>query len=395
MNCTGTRLIAFTLVLIGLAANNAAADCCPFCGMQGQTLTGEVTEASLVLYGTLANARLDPANDLGQGSTDLHIETIIKKHDIAAGKKVITLPRYLPAEGKNSKFLIFCGVFQDKIDPYRGISVKADSAIVKYLQGALTAKDKPIEDRLRFFFDYLDNTDIEVSNDAYKEFANADYKDYRNMAKKLPADRIVQWLKDPDTPAFKFGLYASMLGHCGTEKDADFLRKMLDGEKERLLSGTDGVLAGYAMLKPKEGWSYIRGILGDASKDFMMRYAALRSARFFWDYRSDLIGNKETVEAVKLLLDQSDIADLAIEDLRKWGQWHLCDQILGLYGQKSHDVPVVRRAILRFAINCQERQPKAAQFVAELRKKDPELVKDTEELLKLEIDTAPKTTTGK
>ena len=33
------------------------------------------------------------------------------------------------------------------------------------------------------------------------------------------ATELVKWLKDPDTPAFRIGLYASLLGHCGTPKD--------------------------------------------------------------------------------------------------------------------------------------------------------------------------------
>src|SRR3989442_10049293 len=102
-----------------------------------------------------------------------------------------------------------------------------------YLKGALAIKDEKMPKRLRFFFDYLDNADTEVSNDAYKEFANADYKDYHDMAKSLPADKVAKWLQDPETPSFRYGLYASMLGHCGTDKHAELLRKMLDDPQKR------------------------------------------------------------------------------------------------------------------------------------------------------------------
>jgi len=108
------------------------------------------------------------------------------------------------------------------------VPVPADSDMVKYIKGALEVKDKSIGARLRYYFDYLDNKDTEISNDAYKEFGNADYKDYRDMAKELPADKIAKWLEDPNTPAFRYGLYASMLGHCGAAKHAALLRTMLD-----------------------------------------------------------------------------------------------------------------------------------------------------------------------
>jgi hypothetical protein len=370
----------------------APAICCPFCGMQGQTLTGEVNQASMVLFGTLTNARLDPNGGFGQGATDLRIEAIIKKHEILGDQKVITLPRYVPTDNNKSKFLIFCDVFKGKIDPYRGVPVKANSDMVKYLQIALALKDKDINTRLKFFFDYLDNADLEISNDAYREFGNADYKDYRDMARDLPADKIAKWLQDPDTPTFRFGLYGSMLGHCGTAKHADLLRKLLDDPDKRLSSGVDGVLAGYILLQPKEGWAYLRGILRDPSKEFMLRYAALRSARFFWDSEPKVKGKivvdkKDVVLAVCLLLEQNDIADLAIEDLRKWNCWDMADRVLPLYDQKSHDIPIVKRAILRFALNCP--QTKDGSLVQRVRKQDPELVKDVEELLKLETSVPP------
>jgi hypothetical protein len=376
------RQVSLLIALGALLCLALPLPACPFCSMQGQTLIGDVNQASMVLYGTFTNSRLD-GGELGQGSTDLKIEAVIKSHEILGDRKEITLPRYVPSD-KNSKtkFLVFCDVFKGKIDPYRGVPVQADSDMVAYLKGALAVKDKPIGERLRFYFDFLDNKEVEISNDAYKEFGNADYKDYRDMAKGLPADKIARWLEDPNTAAFRFGLYASMLGHCGTPEHAALLRKMLEDPQKRVSTGVDGVLAGYTMLQPKEGWAFIRGLLKDPSKEFMLRYAALRAVRFFWDSRPDVVDKKELSEGVCLLLPQSDIADLAIEDLRKWGRWDMCGQILDLADKKSHDVPIIRRATLRYALSCPD--PKAAAFVEQWRKRDGEMVKDTEELLKLE-----------
>src|SRR5262249_5334574 len=140
-------------------------------------------------------------------------------------------------------------------------------------------------------------------------------KDYRDMAKKLPADKIAKWLEDPNTPAFRYGLYASLLAQCGQEKHGDLLRKKLDDPKFRVGSSIDGVFVGYVILRPKDGWKYVRGILADPKQDFTFRYAALRAIRFLWDQRPDVIEKKQLVEGVALLLDDGTIADLAIEDL--------------------------------------------------------------------------------
>jgi hypothetical protein len=372
--------MVFLLAVAALATTALSQTCsCPFCSMQGQTLTGEVGQATMVVYGDLGNAK---DNGDGTGTTDLLIETVIKPHKKCEGQKKVTLERYIPPEGRY-RYLVFCDVFKDKVDPYKVVAVQKDCDMAKYLQGALERKDEPVGKRLRFFFDYLDNADLEISNDAYKEFANADYKDYRDMARDVPAERVVKWLKDDKTPAFRFGLYASMLGHCGTKKDAAVLRELLDNPVRRAGSGVDGMLAGYVMLDAGQGWPYVRQILQDGKKEFMLRYAALRAVRFLWDNRPDLVAHKDLKEGAAGLLEQADIADLAIDDLRKWSCWDMADRVLGVLGKPPGEVPIVRRAILRFCLSCKA-SPAAERYVAEQRKKDAQAVADVEELLKLE-----------
>jgi hypothetical protein len=357
---------------------------CPFCSdLGGQTLTGDVNQASMVVFGSLSNPRLDPNGDFGAGQTDVIIEAVIKPHEYLTDKKIITLPRYVPVDKKNDKkWLIFCDIFKGKLDPYRGIPLESPD-MVKYLQGAIAVEKKETPIRLRFFFDWLDHKEIELANDAYKEFAKSEYKDFAEMAKDIPADKVAKWLQDPNTPAYRLGLYGSMLGHSGKAEYGALLKKLLEDPQKQTSSGIDGMLAGYALLKPKEGWEYIRTILKDPAKQFLLRYAALRAVRFFWDTRPDVIDKKEQVEAVCLLLDQSDISDLAIEDLRKWKQCQVLDRVLELRDKKTHDVPIIQRSILRFALSCAD-NPKAEAFVKAARQKDANWVKDVEELLKLE-----------
>jgi hypothetical protein len=378
----------FTLTLLVGAALPAAASAFTFCCINSSTLIDEINQAGMVLYGTLTNAKPDDNDEPGQGTTDLHIEAIIKAHEILGkNQKVITLPRYVPPTDKKLKHLIFCDPFKGKVDPYRGVPVSADSDLLKYIKGALEVKDKDIRTRLRYYFDYLGNKELEISNDAYKVFSQEDYKDYRDLAKKLPADLIAKWLEDPNTPSYRYDLLAKLLGHCGQDKHAVLLRKMLDDPRKRGGSGFDGFLIGYTLLKPKEGWAYVKGILEDPKKDFMVRYAALRTVRFFYDWRPDVVKRKVLIEGTRKLLKQSDVADLAIEDLRKWKNWDSCDQILALHNMPSFNVPIVRRAILRFALCCPGK--KAEDYVEQCRKKDPQGVQDVFDLLIVEYGEAP------
>ncbi len=370
-------LLAAVVVWVSLARTAPA---CPFCSEEkGPTLVGDFAQAAMVLMGSFSNPQLGKGG-LEEGTTDFTVEEVIKGHDIIKGKKIITLPKYI--QQAKRKFVIFCDVYKGNIDPYRGVELQPGSEMVKYLKGAVGMKDKAPPERLRYYFDFLNSGDFEVGIDAYREYAKADYKDYKEMAKTLPVDTLAAWLRDPKTPAFRYGLYASLLGHCGKDEHAKLLRAMIDDPEKRKGSGIDGILAAYVMLQPKEAWAYLDDLLKDSKQDFLMRYAGLRTLRFLWDQRPDLISKGDLVQGMALVLKQSDMADFAIEDLRKWKRWEMTEPILDLFGKKTHDIPVVRRAILRYALQCPA--PRAVAFVREQRKRDADWVKDTEELLKFE-----------
>jgi hypothetical protein len=124
--------------------------------------------------------------------------------------------------------------------------------------------------------------------------------------------------------------------------------------------------------------------------------------RFLWDSRPDLVSKKELKAGMGVLLEQSDIADLAVDDLRKRGCWDMTARVLGLQNTKAYEVPIVRRAVLRFALGCQDQDSEkddskkaaARAYVDEQRKKDAQMVADAEELLKLE-QTPPASTPSK
>jgi len=389
------RLCLAPLVLAALIALPAApVRACPFCTMQGQTMLGETGQATIVLYGKLGQAW--EAKD----ETELLVESPIKVDGkvVARDAKKVILNRYFyPTEGPEKvRLLVFGEVFQGKADYYRGKAFRADSKVVEYIQGALKVKDKKVPDRLRYFFAYLDDADVEISNDAYTEFGNADYSDFKQMASELPADRVRKWLRDPDTPTFRLGLYASMLGHCGKEADAAVLKELLDDPDKRSGSGVDGALAAFVLLKKSAGWEYLKESLKNEKNDFLYRFAALRAVRFLYNERPDVVGKKALLDGVCVLLDQEDIADLGIEDLRKWQAWDRADKVLAVVNKEPYKHSIVKRAILRFCLQAKDNKA-AQQYVAERRKADPEAVADAEELLQLEkaTETKDKTNPGK
>jgi hypothetical protein len=309
------------------------------------------------------------------------------------GKKVVTLPRFVPPDGKDQKYLIFFNVFNGQIDPYRGEPVAADSKLPDYLKGAIEIKSKDAPTRMKYFFDYLESPDLVISTDAFSEFGNADYKDVRPLAETLDPALVMKWLKDPNTRASRFGLYGLLIGHCGKPSDAKAIRELLNDTTRAYSSGLDGVMAGYIMLDQKAGWEYLMSLVRDAKQEFPVRYAALKTVRFFWEYRPDVIPNKQVLEAMHALMDQPDLADLPMEDLRKWRCWDQTDKVLAHAEKESHNtIPIVARAMLKFALNAEKENPKnakAAAYVKAQREKNPKKVEFLEDLLKDEVKPTP------
>jgi hypothetical protein len=384
MNRRLTAAGVVAALAVPLVAHVARA--CSLCGgaLNKQTWRQEAAQAKLVLYGTLANPRLADARG-GTAGTDLQIESVIKSHPFLGERKIVTLPRWLPVEPKlPPKFLVFCDIFNDRLDPYLGTPVKSP-AVVDYLKGAMALETADRQKQLAYFARYLDHTDADVAADAYLEFAKSNDADVAQAAKTLDAARLRKLMSDPLTPAERLSLFAYLLGACGGPADADFFARLLKQPDERIQSAYGGVLAGYVMLQPQDGWRLAYSILGDTARKYPERAVVVSTLRFFHSTRPD--SRREVLNGLSLVLPQGDMADMAIEDLRQWQWWDLTAEVLAQYGKKSHASPLVRRSILRYALVCPQSQAK--QFVATLRQSDAALVKDVEESLQFEAPVAP------
>ena len=71
---------------------------------------------------------------------------------------------------------------------------------------------------------------------------------------------------------------------------------------------------------------------------------------------------------------------MAADDLRRWGWWDLTPEVLKHFDSPTHAAPIVRRGIVRYALQCPTEEAK--RFVAAVRQKDPKLVEKVEESLK-------------
>jgi len=381
---TPGRIANAGLVLLALCVWGGKGAACSFCeggAMLSPTFRQEaaLSTARVILHGSIANPRLS-ADGKG-GKTDFLIQTILRADPAVKGKKLV-LERYLPIDkGETPDYLLFCDIDTGKIDPYRGVRIKGPTT-VDYVKKALALSGKDPTSNLAFFFRYLDNDDPEVARDAFLEFAKATDATIAKAAPGLNAEKLRSWIKDPKTPTARLGVYSLLLGASGKEADALYLRSLLDSKEERYQVAADGLLAGYMQGKPKEGWTLAQDILADGRKSLPLRLCVLKALRFYQGSQP-----KESrpylLKAMRTVLVQGELADLAVEDLRRWQMWDLSAEVLKLYGQKGFDAPLMKRAILRYALSC--KNPKdVGEFLKQRRAAAPDLVKEVEESLEYE-----------
>ena len=369
------------LVLVLLALPPCPAPACSLCGgslQQAPTLRQEAAQptARMILFGPIQNAR-------GATSTELTVESVLRPDPVLAGRKVLDLGRYLPvSDPKNPpRFLVFCDVIKDKVDAYRGVPIRSAEGL-DYVKKALALDPNDPGANLDFYFHYLEHPDKEIAFDAYLEFARANDRQIGQASGKLSADKLRGWLKDPLTPPERLSMYAFLLGGCGGDVDADFLESQLQESGDRIVNAYDGYLGGHIHLRPREGWEKAFAVLRDGRKPLPMRLAVIRMVRLYHGWQP-AESRDNVLKSEAAILAQGELADVAIEDLRRWQMWDLTPDIVALYGKKGFDAPIMQRAIVRYALSCKDDEA-AKKFTAERRRYEPDLVKEVEDSLQYE-----------
>jgi hypothetical protein len=374
-----SRVFSLGVVVLLLVAGTASA--LFVCDSRQPTFRQELANASIVVHGVLLES--SKVNNTDEFITPFEIKSVIKKHAIIDKVKIINIPREINI--KREPMLVFGDVFKGTVDLYR--AVPATEAIVPYMRKIVDLKGKKEVDCLRFYFDHLEDKEKEITEDAYREFGNADDKHLALLAKNLPADQIAGWLDNiHKTGARKYRsqLYAHLLGLTGQTKHAPLLKKMIDAKDGDLPN--DGLLLAYTLLLPKEGWEAVAKTArttDDKVSNFPTRYGALRAARHLREKHAEL-WSKEKRDSLNVYLEQADIVDLWIEELRRMQAWDLTDRVLDVWSAKAGAVNIVKRSILRFAL-CSPTM-RAQAFIREQRQRDAEYIREIEELLELEAE---------
>ena len=367
-------ICALLLALSAIGPAQACSFCGPGLAKQG-TLREQSSKADAIVLGTLKNAKV--GEDLRTGTTEFHFDDTVKTGPAFKTATMLMLPRYIP--GAAEPQILFFAVVEGKPDVVS--SVPGSPAVAAYLRAVAKLTGQPIAARLGFFFRHLDSTDATIAADAFAEFAKATDAEIALAKAEWKPATLRKFLTDPKTPIDRLGVYALLLGLCGDVDSAPILAKALTGElSDRVASNLAGFLASYVLIDAKAGWAKVREILGDAERPFELRLAAINAVRYFQANRP-VESNVHISDCYRDLLANRDFADVALDDLRRWGRWDLTADVLKLVGQPAGLAPIVRNGIVRYALTCGDAA--CAKYLAGLRASDPKLVARIEESLKL------------
>lgn len=371
------KIAALQLSAWMLAAVSASA--CELCGNMAQrtSLAFEFSQAQVVVYGHLANPML--TNKAGSGTTEFHFDQIVKDDPTLPRKKMMLVSRYLPVLDPKSppKYVMFFRSSKQGLQISSGKEI-ANPVVLDFIAELHRNRSEPGK-MLAHAAKHFDHADPIIADEAFMIFAKADDKLIAEHAAKLSPVNLRKLVKDPDMEAERLSMFAFLLGACGNNDDAELLGSLARNPQPRHYKSFEGILAGYITIQPKAGWAVAQQMLRGDKQSFLLRYATLRTLRFYYNADPKAHGT-QVMQGLGLAIGHADIADIAIRDLGRWQRWEHTQLILSCWDRKSHQSEIVKQSIVRYALACKESP--ARTFLERARRQEPELVKRMEDELK-------------
>jgi hypothetical protein len=334
-----------TLCVVLLVSSSA--NSCPFCSAPSLTLTEQVAQADAVVLVKWVGGQ--PAKVSDAGSTEFEVVDIVHQPDggkLVKGSK-INLIRYRAARA-GDQFMLFGTKAEGAIE--WGSPLEVSKAAYDYMRNSPKPDLIAIE-RLRYFLKYLETGDKMIADDAFGEFANAAYTDVAKLSPDLPREKLRAWLTSSDIAPGRLGLYGMMLGLCGNAEDAKAMEEKVLEQSGDFRLGIDGIMGGYLLLTGDQGLALLEDKkLKNTKAPFSETYAAMQALRFMWQYGDNRISAERLREAMRILLDRPELADLVIADLSRMKDWSVQDKLMKLYDDEAN-IPSVKRAIVRYMLS--------------------------------------------
>ena len=354
------------------AANHTEANlslaACPFCSAVAMTFSDQLNSNDIAVVAKLVEIPPpsdDPNADFPKAK--FVIEQVLKGKKFV-GDSMTFKTQLVGNYPLGQKFLVM-GVDPPKVS--WTTPMKASERVFKYLSDIQALPEKGPE-RLVFFQNYFEDKESVLAFDAYDEFAQAPYEDLIAMKDQMDREKIIGWIKNPETSVSRRRLYFTMLGVCGKPEDTQLLEELINSGSRKKRAGLDALIACYLTLKGEAGVDLIETtFLEDQEVDYVDTLAAVSALRFHGT-EVDLIPKKRIVIAIRHLLDRPKMADMIIPDLARWKDWSVMERLVQMFKDADSDSNWLRVPVITYLRACPK--PEAKEYIEELRKIDPESV---------------------
>lgn len=247
--------------------------------------------------------------------------------------------------------------------------------------------------RLKYYLKFFEFPDKAIADDAFNEFAVAPFKDVKAIAGSYSRKDLHQWLSDKGTTPTRLGLYGLMLGLCGNDKDAEFLKSKFEKNTRKFRMGLEGMIAGYLLIIGDKGLDVVDKLKFTNKEvpdgEFLM---AMQGLRIIDTYGKEIVSTDRLKQSFRLMLNRPATAELVVPDLARFEDWTQIDRLVKLIDDKAYDSPTFRQAVIRFLMAAKKDRAKKAdatpphvrkaeQHLAMLKKKYPKNYKFVQQSL--------------
>lgn len=363
----GAKLFVAVLVLaqaIGIRANEAAAEACPFCSAASQTLRQESQSMDAV---AIASLQADGRADI-DGNATFVVERVLRGESLLEKGQKVEASYFGP--GKSNKKFLLLGVDPKNLVWSSPLPLSEDAE--KYIDAIQKLPEDPIE-RLEFYQKHFEHPDSLLARDSYDEFALAPYEDVKKLKDKMNREQLMDWIRDPEKSPDRKRLYYTMLGICGNQDDVVEFESMIRSNDPEKRAGLDALIASYLMLRGPEGLKLIdEQFLTNRKASYPDVYSSVMALRFHGT-EGNVIPKEDILKSMRHLIEAPDLADLVIPDLARWSDWSQIDRLTELFKKSNDDNSWVRVPVVNYLRACP--LPEAKERLKELEKIDPKAVK--------------------
>jgi len=386
-----SQTIAFAITLLVCATWQSGALGCPFCSAVSQTLTQEIAGSDVAVIARLIQLppEADPNSDApsgldlddpDSGTAQFEVLEIIRGEDIAGGPpaKGSTIKVVYFGTKEQKKHFLISGLAGKKIDWTTPLPLTERG--IEYIRSLGTLPEKGAE-RLAFFLGFLEDEDPLLAQDAYDEFGRAPYEEVIALGDQIDRPKLIGWIEDAQVGPTRRRLYLTMLGICGKAEDVAFLESLLRYDYKQMKPGLaaslavmtqtgpafgtpvlsemvkadvrrkqqclDALIAAYLKLKGPTGLPLIEDrFLTNPAAEYTHVYATVMALRFHGE-ETDAIPRDRLLQSVRLLLNNTDIADQVIPDLARWEDWSVLDRLVTMF-KTSDDDAWVRQPVISY-----------------------------------------------